>query len=221
MSDLLVSFGGVEALLMARRALFLTASRTLVVADVHWGKSATFRAAAIPIPPGTTSDDLERLSDAILATRPSRLVVLGDLLHARTWKAERTFAAIGRWRKQHASLPIVLVRGNHDIRAGAPTPELEIECVEQPFSLDGLALCHQPCELEGAYTLAGHIHPCFTLHGTGRLRERLPCFVLGHRVGLVPAFGSFTGMSPVNPAEGERVFVIAGNAVVEVESFRE
>ena len=202
---------------MAQRALFLPGSRTLVVADVHWGKSAAFRAAAIPVPPGTTSHDLERLSAAILATGPSRLVVLGDLLHARTWKADRTMAAITQWRKRHARLPIVLVRGNHDIRAGGPTPDLDIASVGQPYSLDGLALCHQPCEHEDAYTLAGHIHPCFTLHGRGRQRERLPCFVLGTRVGLVPAFGSFTGMSPVNHDQGEQIFVIAGDEVIRVE----
>lgn len=204
---------------MARRAIFLPGSRTLLVADVHWGKAAAFRAAAIPVPPGTTSDDLERLSDTIVATRPSRLVILGDLLHARTWKAERTLAAITGWRKRHAALPIVLVRGNHDIRAGGPTPDLDIECVGQPFILDGLNLCHQPCEHDGAYTLAGHIHPSFTLHGKGRQRERLPCFVLGERVGLVPAFGSFTGMSPINGTQGEQIFVIAGDDVIRVENF--
>ena len=218
MSDLLVSLGGVDALLMARRSLFLPGSRTLVVADVHWGKSAAFRAAAIPVPPGTTSDDLERLSDAIRSTNPARLIVLGDLLHARTWKAARTLAAIRQWRERHDSLPILLVRGNHDIRAGGPTPDLEIECVEQPFDLDGLKLCHQPCDHPNAYTLAGHVHPCFTLHGKGRQRERLPCFALGLRVGLVPAFGSFTGMAPVPRDFGGQIFVIAGDDVIRVET---
>ena len=218
MNDLAVSFGGVDARLMARRAIFLPASRTLLVADVHWGKSAAFRAAAIPVPPGTTSDDLERLSKAILETGPARLVILGDLLHAKTWNTKRTHAAVSQWRQRHARLPIVLVRGNHDLRAGDPTPDLDIECVGQPFTLDGLKLCHQPCEHDGAYTLAGHIHPCFTLRGAGRQRERLPCFVLGPRTGMLPAFGSFTGMSPVNPSEGRQIFVIAGDEVIQVEN---
>ena len=97
--------------LLPERALLLKKSRTLIVADVHWGKTATFRAASIPIPPGTTSDDLARLSDVITRTRASRLIVLGDLLHAKTWKAKQTHAAIVQWRKKHRALPITLVRG--------------------------------------------------------------------------------------------------------------
>jgi hypothetical protein len=42
---------------------------------------------------------------------------------------------------------------------------------------------------------------------------RLPCFHFGERVGVLPAFGEFTGMHAVRRAAGERIFVVAGDAV--------
>lgn len=217
MSDLEMEVSGIPLVLLADRAIFLPQTGSLIVADVHWGKTATFRAAAIPIPPGTTSTDLSRLSDVIRRTAATRLVVLGDLLHARTWKAPQTRTVINAWRREHASLPITLIRGNHDVRAGGPTPDLDIESCNEPQVLDGLYLCHRPCDHEDGYTLAGHVHPCFNLYGAGRQHERLPCFLFGQRLGLLPAFGSFTGMAPVQPAATDRLFVIAGDTVVKVE----
>ena len=108
-------------LLLPERALFWPRAGTLVVADLHWGKGATFRAAGIPIPVGTTSDDLARLDGALLRTGARRLVVLGDLFHARAGRiATHTLAELRRWRGAAPELEILLVRGNHDRHAGDP-----------------------------------------------------------------------------------------------------
>jgi hypothetical protein len=48
------------------------------------------------------------------------------------------------------------------------------------------------------------------------MKERLPAFVLGQQVGLLPAFGAFTGTAPLEPEEGDAVYVIVENEVVEV-----
>ena len=45
---------------------------------------------------------------------------------------------------------------------------------------------------------------------------RLPCFVMGERVSVLPAFGDFTGMHPIDPQAGDRVWAIGGDAVREV-----
>jgi hypothetical protein len=45
---------------------------------------------------------------------------------------------------------------------------------------------------------------------------RLPCFWFGAEVGLLPAFGGFTGSADVAPRGGDRVFVIADGEVIEV-----
>ena len=83
-----------------------------------------------------------------------------------------------------------------------------------------LALCHHPQIVPGAYVLAGHAHPCVVLTGAGRERLRLPCFWLGdaikNPVGVLPAFGSFTGMHPIDRRPRDRVFAVAGDSVREI-----
>src|SRR4051812_6702373 len=63
--------------LLPQRALYWPAQQTLFVADVHLGKAAAFRAGGVPIPRGTTANDLDRLSMLITVTGARRLIVLG------------------------------------------------------------------------------------------------------------------------------------------------
>jgi uncharacterized protein len=54
------------------------------------------------------------------------------------------------------------------------------------------------------------------LRGTGRQRQRLPCFWLRERTGVLPAFGEFTGAAEIRPGGDDRVFVVAEDEVVRV-----
>src|SRR5205085_178911 len=99
--------------LLPQRAIFWHDRRTLLVADPHFGKAATFRSAGIPIPRGTTTADLARLDAALDATKAERLIFLGDLLHAKSGRAAATLAVIRTWRTRREQLDVVLVRGNH------------------------------------------------------------------------------------------------------------
>ena len=205
-------------------AVFLPGSTTLLVADAHFGKAVSFRQLGVPVPQGTTSATLAQLSAVVAECAARRVVFLGDFLHSARAHAPATLAAIGRWRQVHASLSLTLVRGNHDSRAGDPPATLDIEVVNEPLLCHGngapLALCHHPQPVAGAYVLAGHLHPCMRLSGRGKDRLRLPCFWLGDAVmrpvGVLPAFGHFTGMHPLLPQPGDRVFGIAGKVVREL-----
>jgi metallophosphoesterase superfamily enzyme len=64
--------------------------------------------------------------------------------------------------------------------------------------------------------LAGHVHPAVRVGGRGRDRLRLPCFWFGPRVGVLPAFGAFTGTHTITPAPGDRVFAVADDRVLAV-----
>jgi DNA ligase-associated metallophosphoesterase len=217
MTDIEVQLAGEAVQLLPERALFWPRAATLVVADLHWGKGATFRAAGIPIPMGSTSDDLARLDAALLRTAADRLVVLGDLFHARAGRiATRTLAELRRWRGLRPGLEIMLVRGNHDRHAGDPPDDLRINCVNAPAFVPPFTLRHEPAVSAEGYTLAGHLHPGLVLCGRAFQRERLPCFLLGEQVALLPAFGSFTGLGIVEPGPGDRAFVVGADEVFAV-----
>ncbi len=215
---MIVSFGGAELHLLAGKAIWWPAERTLLVADAHIGKAVSFRRLGVPVPETTTGGNLDAL-DALLAAHDARRIVfLGDLLHSRHAREPSTLAAFAAWREQRSLLELLLVRGNHDDRAGDPPPSWRVLCVDEPLMLPAapqLALCHHPVPRDGVAVLAGHHHPCFTV-GRGIDRLRLPCFHFSQTVGVLPAFGAFTGMHPIDRAAQDRVFVVADNAVHEL-----
>jgi DNA ligase-associated metallophosphoesterase len=218
-TDVLLDLAGEQVRLLPERALFWPSACALVVADLHWGKAAAFRAAGIPIPGGATRRDLDRLDAAIARTGARRLIVLGDLFHARAGRvASRTLASLRAWRAERETLEIQLVRGNHDRHSGDPPADLRINSIDAPAFLPPFVLRHEPALSDAGYTLAGHIHPGIVLAGRGLFRERLPCFVVGERMTVLPPFGSFTGLGIVTPQPGERVFVLADGDVVGIES---
>lgn len=205
--------GGQPLRLLPGKAALIERSRTLLIADAHIGKAVSFRGLGVPVPRGTTSETLAALSALIAGTEARKVVFLGDFLHSARAHAAATLDAVTAWRRAHAELDLVVVRGNHDDRAGDPPPHLGIRCVDEPYSSDGLALCHHPLRSAAGYVLAGHLHPCVHVVGRGWDRLRLPCFWFGDTVGVLPAFGAFTGMQPIRPHPGDRVYPIADEVV--------
>ncbi len=210
--------GGTVVQLLPQRAAFLPVHGLLLVADAHIGKAQSFRRWGVPVPGGTTDEALGRLSAALAASGAREIVFLGDLLHSARSRAAATLASVARWRQAHATVAMTLVRGNHDSHAGVPPADWGVRCVDGPLLVDGLALSHHPDALPGRYVLAGHVHPAAVLGGRARDHLRLPCFHFGPQVGVLPAFGDFTGMHVLPRGPADRVFVIAGDEVRALHS---
>jgi len=208
-----IEVGGARLRLLPQRAAFLPDHATLLIADAHIGKAVSFRRLGVPVPRGTTGETLARLDDLLAGTGAHRIVFLGDLLHSARGRGQATIDAVTAWRRRHARVELTLIRGNHDQHAGDPPACWGVEVLGGPLRLGGLALTHHPEPLTGAYVLAGHLHPAVLLGGRAHDRLRLPCFHFGPTVGVLPAFGAFTGMHVIAPAPGDRVFVAAGDAV--------
>ncbi len=216
-----VEIAGETLLLLPERAAFWPRQRTLILADTHWGKAAAFRAAGFPVPEATTGDGLLRLGRLVERLDPETILYLGDYLHAVEGRTEATFNALREWGDANSEVEQLLVRGNHDRGAGDPPAELNVRCVEAPFDIPPFSLRHFPAGDAAAHVLAGHLHPAARMRGQGRQRERLPCFWLQEKCTVLPAFGAFTGSADVSPSPGDRVFVIAGDSVMEVAISRE
>lgn len=205
-----------ELWLLAEKAIYWPAQQALLIADIHFGKAAAYRRLGQPVPRGTTQANLARL-DSLLSRYPSRrLIFLGDFLHAPESRAPATLAQLQAWRADHPQLAITLIRGNHDLRAGDPPATLAIEVVAEPLLLGPFALQHEPAPHPTHHVLAGHLHPAFRLHGRGRQSLRLPCFCIGERVSLLPAFGAFTGMVEASAEAGRQIYVVGEDSVWRV-----
>lgn len=212
MSACPIELAGEPVLLLPQKALFWPREKTLVVADIHFGKAASFRAMGVPVPRGTTSQNLEGLDELVARHGAGRIVFLGDFLHARAAHAPATQAALLAWRGRNPALALTLVRGNHDRHAGDPAAALAIELVDEPHALGPFSLCHHPDLDTPGYALAGHVHPAYLL-ATRFDALRLPCFVVGPRRMILPSFGAFTGGHLVAPGPGEAIYVTSGEAI--------
>jgi DNA ligase-associated metallophosphoesterase len=218
MSNSAIHVAGELLLLLPEKAVYWPAQKMLIIADIHFGKAASFRAQGIPVPRGTTTENLVKLDALIDAHGARHVVFLGDFLHARAAHASSTQQAMLAWRERRRDLRLTLVRGNHDKHAGDPAAVLGIELVDEPHAVGPFSFCHHP-DLElgdgGGYALAGHVHPAWVL-ATRFDALRLPCFVVGTERMILPSFGSFTGGHVVKREAGDAIFVTSGEAVHSV-----
>ena len=196
-----------EFLVLADKALYWPKYKALLIADAHFGKAAAYRALGQPVPQGTTKDNLRRLTALINQYPTEQLIFLGDFLHAPKSHAPATLAAIKDWRMQNKEVQCILIRGNHDMNAGDPPPDLNMEVVTEPYLIDDFALQHIPKPHITHHVIAGHIHPTYRLLGKGRQSLILPCFHHESALTLLPSFGDFTGGFVMDKKLNTKIFV--------------
>jgi DNA ligase-associated metallophosphoesterase len=212
MTDYPLELAGEALLLLPDKAVYWARERMLIEADIHFGKAASFRALGVPVPRGTTTENLDKLDALMALHKVEQILFLGDFLHARAAHASATLTAMLAWRARHPGLELLLVRGNHDKHAGDPALTLRMTVVDEPYTVGPFSFCHHPDIEAPAYVMAGHVHPAYVL-STRVDSLRLPCFVAGARRMILPSFGAFTGGYVITPEPGERIFVSAGDAV--------
>jgi DNA ligase-associated metallophosphoesterase len=197
-------------------AMFWRSKGWLLLSDLHLGKAAHFRKAGLPLPEGSDEQTLARLDELITHFNPQRVVIIGDLFHSdlnNGWKLFHDWC-------ERQQVELHLVMGNHDRLserryrdAGLVTHAAGL--VALPFILEHEA----PLAMGGAgmiHVISGHTHPGVVLHGAGKQSLRLPCFLVGPQVTLLPAFGITTGLHIVKPTALHRVFACTEKAVLDV-----
>ena len=214
--SLAVDFGGHAMHLLPQRAIWWPTRRTLLLADVHFGKSAAFRVRGVPVPGGSTARDLSRIADLLASTAATRLIILGDLVHGPVGKLAELIQAITAWRRAHQHLEILLVRGNHDRAAGRVPSEWNMREVAEPHLEDVFQFSHTPPDRCDKPTFAGHIHPTAHLRDFDGSVVCTPCFVLERNCLTVPAFGTFTGGYPIYPQDDRFIYVVSPTRVVRL-----
>ena len=220
-----------DIVLLPGRAAFLPKTSTVVCSDIHLGKAATFRHAGMPIPEGSAQHDLQRLADIVQTCRARRLLITGDLFHARSGCTEHVldeFSAFCMQIRQSQNTDVVLVLGNHERSLGKKFRPHEIginrcekEIIEPPFRFIHEQSTEQNECLKN-FTIAGHLHPKITVRGPGRDRLTCRCFAATDSALILPAFGSFTGGTSLTKtdrfsiwlARDDDVFHLQGDDVV-------
>ncbi|WP_344803811.1 ligase-associated DNA damage response endonuclease PdeM [Allohahella marinimesophila] len=211
---------GHEFNFMAGGGVFWVNTATLLLADLHFGKAEALQRRGVPLPHGSDRADLDKLRTLVEATSARRLILLGDIFHARPSGTEAIFA---EWNAQpplttsSTPLEVLAIVGNHDRHGAAnistsvvraATAQLHGLSWLPSYSEAGFSFHHEPSErLPGTYGFCGHIHPCLSL-GTVADRARFPVFWIQPELCVLPAFGALTGGSAVSLGRADAAIIL-------------
>ncbi|MCX6324914.1 MAG: ligase-associated DNA damage response endonuclease PdeM [Sphingobacteriales bacterium] len=203
-------------LVSSSRFIFWEEEKTIILSDLHIGKSGHFRKNGIGIPQNMFQEDLHRLFTSVPYFKPQQFIFVGDLFHSAANKEHDLFL---RWRSEYPRIAFHLVRGNHDAQVDVHYLDAGISSVSNLLRIGDFCFIHDPAHLpeeENRYAFTGHIHPGVLLGGKGKQSLRLPCFHFNKKQCCLPAFGKFTGIRLITPAKGDAVMAITDNEVIQV-----
>lgn len=200
--------------LLPQKAIYWHDTQTLIVSDLHLGKASHFRKHGLPIPMESGIDDLQQLGLLLDIYKPQRLLILGDLFHSDYNQEWEYFGAL---RKRYSDIVFQLVRGNHDILQDHHYATYDIKLHAKTHTENDFIFSHDFVPLkEHEFSISGHIHPGFELHGKGRQSITLPCFYKKKNTLVMPAFGRLTGLAHMPHAADSEVFVLTEEKVWRV-----
>ncbi len=198
--------------LLPERAIWWEKEKTLVVADLHWGKSGHFRRHGIPIPSRTQETDELRLAALLQQKKAQRLVIAGDLFHSKSNQQVTTFR---HFRNQHPKVRFDLVVGNHDILPAADYETYQLEQHTSCLNIGPFCIAHDWLKTD-AFLIHGHIHPALRIKSPGKHQPtlKLCCFALQNNRMILPAFGEFTGTHLLDQDDFSGLYIIGDGKVI-------
>ncbi len=177
------------------------------------------------MPGGSDEADRDRLHRLITDADATRLVILGDVLHAppaeadsRAAEGDSAAAELRAWAEHVGKIAdIHVVAGNHDPGSRWTPPEplrwWESWWADPPFRFIHDA-ARAPSGSDSLYALSGHLHPVVRLRAGRKGVMRVPVFWQRAQGMILPSFGLFTGGFAVRAAPGERLYAAGSEAVV-------
>jgi len=183
-----ITLSGLDFIPDLSGALFVPEFKALLVADLHLEKGTSLARRGVHLPPYDTRESLLQLQAAVEATKPRRLIFLGDSFHDGDARERIDTSDLALLRAITARAETVWITGNHDAA-------LKDRCggmVVEEAVVDGLVLRHEADRGDDRPELSGHFHPKLRIHVRGKQVARR-CFVATPRKIVLPAFGALTG----------------------------
>ena len=186
-----ITFNKQQLILNNQRTIFWPDQNMLILSDLHLGKAAHFRKHGIAIPSSASSADLHTLADLIDHYQATRLLVVGDLIHAGI---NQEVLLLEEFKQKFPNLNFHLVIGNHDRQVKELTKEIGLIYHTDKLELEQIHFVHAPTIDSSSFTISGHIHPGVNIKLPPKKHLRLPCFWVSARQIILPAFSKFTGL---------------------------
>ncbi|MGN0001863.1 MAG: ligase-associated DNA damage response endonuclease PdeM [Sphingobacterium composti] len=205
-----ITWANQKLILTNKKAIYWKAQETLILSDLHLGKSAHFRRNGIPIPTQIHEKDLEVLEKLLLQYHVKKVVVVGDLIHAN---ANGEVLDFKLFLERFSSVEFILIKGNHDRMSEKKVLDLGIKSVCSSLTLDNITFVHEPDKC-AEYQISGHIHPGVTVRLPTNKHFRLPAFVVSENMLILPAFSQFTGLDTKKVLDNAVNYAITDTGIV-------
>jgi len=194
--------------------MYWSAQKTLVISDLHLGKAKHFVKAGIALPARSLEQkNIDRLNILTKYYRPEKIIFLGDLFHSSYNQAWEQFC---QYTSSFPKVEFILVEGNHDFLDQNKYQQAKLK-VETELCLGPFVFTHEPLLKDHQlYNLSGHIHPGVRMSGPAGQGGRFPCFYFGKKTGIMPAFGTFTGLHIIRTYKNDQVFIVAEHEVLSI-----
>ncbi|WP_127144906.1 ligase-associated DNA damage response endonuclease PdeM [Pelagibacterium montanilacus] len=192
--SLVFTFRGQSFLPLISGALYWPSRETLIVADLHLGKFASFARAGQLLPPYDTTTTLHALERDLEVTGARAVLSLGDSFHRDESLAMLTERDVRHLESLARRVRWTWIAGNHD-----PKPHrLGGTCCAE-IGIETLSFRHEPRAGADGH-VAGHLHPAARVAMNGKATRR-PCFVWDDNLMVLPAYGASTGsLNILSPA---------------------
>ena len=176
-----------------QRALYWESQKTLVLSDLHIGKTAHFRKAGIPIPSAILDADLRRLQSLIDHFFVETILVVGDLFHAENNTDVDQFQT---FVQDNPTINFELIKGNHDRLNNSFYEAIGIAVYKTHKDVGAFQFVHDEQQCKGVlFCISGHTHPGVTIKGRGKVFIKIPCYEVSEQRLILPAFSEFTGLN--------------------------
>ncbi len=213
--SILFSFQNHEFLLLPEKAIWWADQKTIIIADLHLGKTSHFRKQGLPIPQKSSERDYLVLERLLQNFKPEKILILGDLFHS---EYNNEWDIFGQFIKKYPFTTFELVIGNHDILSADRYFSIGLLNHGEELQYQNLVFSHKPIDKiqENFLNFSGHIHPGVRVEGLGRQSITMPCFYLDGRNFILPAFGNLTGLHILAKTKTSKIFAVSGSKIFVV-----
>ena len=185
-------------------ALFISEINTLVISDLHFGKSFSFAKVGNFLPPYDINETIEKIRKLIEKYSPKQIISLGDSFHESKTLKMIDKISIKKINKAFNQLDVIWIDGNHD--ENLKNKKLIYGKFKKNHTFSSLTFTHiKSRKLENnLFEFSGHFHPKISFKHN-KINYLCKCFVLGKNFCILPAFGSFTGGLDINSSELKQI----------------
>jgi putative SbcD/Mre11-related phosphoesterase len=170
-------------------ALYLSKSRTVIIADLHLGYEGALHEEGVSIPRFQKGIMMDRIERIIERYGPKKVIINGDFKHEFSKNLSQEWDDVNDVLNLLVDeVDVELVRGNHDNYLLTILAKKGLDLKDRIES-QGMKITHGHKEVEWDGTLIiGHEHPSLQLRDEIGASIKRPCFLISDSVIVLPAF---------------------------------